>query len=168
MTPRERIMATLEHREPDRLAIDCGGTDCSSIHLIAYDRLRKHLGIEPRPIRLACKLQLVADCDEEIQDRFHADVKALYFGPRKWRSWESGWGFDAQAPQLWRPEVLADGKSVIRDGAGVIRYERPAGGYYFDAASFVLADVQSPQEFDKYQAIFDRWDWPAPDDESVQ
>jgi hypothetical protein len=37
MTPRERILATLEHREPDRVAIDFGGTDCSSVHLLAYD-----------------------------------------------------------------------------------------------------------------------------------
>jgi uroporphyrinogen decarboxylase len=161
-------MASLEHREPDRLAIDFGGTDCSSIHLIAYDRLAKHLGIQPRPIRLACRIQLVADCDQEIQDHFHADAKGLYFGPRKWRLWPTGWGFDAQAPQLWQPQELPDGKSVIRDTAGVIRYERPAGGYYFDPVSFILADVQSSDEFDKFLSVFDRWDWPAADDESVQ
>lgn len=167
MTPRERIMASLDHREPDRLAIDCCGTDCSSIHLIAYDRLRKHLRIEPRPIRLACRIQLVANCDGEIQDRFHGDAKALYFGPRKWRSWTTGWGFDVDVADLWRPEILADGKSVIRDSQGVIRYERPAGGYYFDPVSFVFAGVQSADELDKYPAVFDRWDWPAADDESV-
>jgi uroporphyrinogen decarboxylase len=161
-------MASLEHRAPDRPAIDCGGTDCSSIHLIAYDRLRKHLGIEPRPIRVASKIQLAADCDEEIQNHFHADAKGLYFGPRKWRSWDTGWGFDAQVPDLWRPEILPDEKSVIRDAAGAIRYARPAWGYYFDPASFVFADVQTPDEFDKHPAVFDRWDWPAVDDESVQ
>ena len=168
MTPRERILATLAHREPDRLPIDCCGTDCSSIHLIAYDRLRKHLRIEPRPIRLACRVQLVADCDKEIQDHFGADAKGLYFAPRQWRSWPTGYGFDADAPQLWRPQILPDGKSVIRDAAGVVRYERPAGGYYFDPVSFVFADVQSAGEFDKFPAVFDRWDWPAADDESAQ
>ncbi len=167
MTPRERIMATLQLREADRVAIDCAGTDCSSIHLIAYDRLRKHLRIQPRQIRLACRVQLVADCDTEIQDHFHGDAKGLYFGPRKWRSWASGYGFNVDAPELWQPQSMPDGKSVIRDAAGVVRYERPTGGYYFDPVSFVFADVQSAGEFDKYAAVFDRWDWPAADDETV-
>ena len=168
MTPRERIITTLEHREPSRLAIDFAGTDCSSVHLIAYDLLRKHIGIEPRPLRLACRVQLVADCDEEVQDYFHGDAKGLYFGPRNWRMWNSGWGFDVQAPDSWRPQTLEDGRDVIRDAGGVIRYARPAGGYYFDPVSFVFADIQSADEFDTWPVVFDRWDWPASDDESLQ
>lgn len=167
MTPRQRIMAALEHREPDRLPVDFAGTDCSGIHVIAYDRLRKHLNIEPQPIRLTCTIQQLAECDNELLDHFHADCKALHFCPRKWRTWESGYGFDIEVPDLWRPETLAGGKTAIRDADGVIRYERPEGGFYFDPVSFVFSDVQSSDEFDRYSAVFDRWDWSAADDESI-
>ena len=168
MTPRERIIAALEHRETDCLPIDFAGTDCSSIHVFAYDKLRKHLGISPRPIRLSCLNQMVAECDDELIDYFHADTKTLYFHPRNWGMWESGWGFDVEAPDLWRPETLDDGKTVILDANGVIRFERPDEGFYFDPVSFVFADVKTSSEFDKYSKVFGRWDWSAVYDESIE
>jgi len=36
MNPRERVMLALNHKEPDRIAIDLGGSICSSIHKKAY------------------------------------------------------------------------------------------------------------------------------------
>lgn len=168
MTPRERIIATLEHKEPDCLAIDFGGTDCSSIHMIAYHNLRKHLSIEPRPIRTACLTQMVAEVDLKVQDCFHADAAALYFYPKQWRVWNSGWGFDAEVPDLWRPETLSNGIDVLRDSKGVIRLERPKDGYYFDPVSFVFSDILSAEQLDKCPDIFNRWDWPAVNDESVE
>ena len=51
VTPRERILAALNHIEPDRPAIDFAGTDASGVHAIAYDKLRKYIDIEPRPLR---------------------------------------------------------------------------------------------------------------------
>lgn len=168
MTPRERIIATLEHKEPNRLAIDFAGTDCSSVHMIAYDKLRKYLNIEPRPIRTACLIQMTAEADPELQDYFNADAAALYFYPKQWRSWDSGWGFEVDVPDLWQPETLDDGIDVVRDAKGVIRLERPKGGSYFDPVSFVFSDIKSANELDKYPEVFDRWDWPAVDDESVE
>lgn len=168
MTPRERIIATLEHKESDRLPIDFGGTDCSSIHVVPYDRLRRLLGIEPRPIRLACLNQMIVDVDVEIQEEFCADAQALYFYPRKWRLWDSPWNLDIEVPDLWRPEVLEDGSWVIRNAEGVIRKKCPADGYYFDISSFVFSEIVSPEEFSNYQKVFDRWDWPWEDDESIE
>ena len=36
MNPRERVMLALNHQEPDRIAIDLGGSICSSIHKKSY------------------------------------------------------------------------------------------------------------------------------------
>ncbi|MHB9071856.1 MAG: uroporphyrinogen decarboxylase family protein, partial [Sedimentisphaerales bacterium] len=167
MTPRERIMMTLNHKEPDRMAIDFAGTDCSSVHVIAYNKLRKHLKIEPRNIRLACLVQMVAECDDEIHEYFCSDAKPLYFYPRKWQIWDSGWGFSLESPDLWHPEALENGKTVIRDTKGAIRFERPAGGFYFDPVSFVFSEIQSPDELVKYPSVFERWDWSSVYDESI-
>ena len=45
MTPRERIRAVLEGDQPDRVPMDCGGTDVTGVHGIAYNALKHHLGI---------------------------------------------------------------------------------------------------------------------------
>ena len=45
MNSRERIMATLSHKEPDKIPIDMNGTIATAITLVAYNNLRKHLGI---------------------------------------------------------------------------------------------------------------------------
>lgn len=167
MTPRERIMAALEHREPDRVPIDFAGTSCSGVHLIAYDKLRKHLGIEPRPLRTGCLIQLMAEADPELQDRFHADATSLYFYPREWWLWDTGWGFGVEVPALWQPETLPGGESVIRDAGGVVRLERPATGFYFDPVSFVFSDIETAAETDAFPAVFERWDWSAVYDEPL-
>jgi uroporphyrinogen decarboxylase len=168
MTPRERIIAALEHRESDRLPTDFGGTDCSSIHLTAYDKLRKLIGIEPRSIRLACLSQMVVDVDDEVQNYFGGDAKALYFQPRRWKHWQSAWGIDVETPELWTPERLSNGTWVIRNAKGVVVNECPPSGKYFDPVGFLLGNVESPEEIENYADVFERWDWPTACDESVE
>ena len=45
MTSRQRILATIAHREPDRVPVDLGCPPSSGISAIAYGRLKEHLGI---------------------------------------------------------------------------------------------------------------------------
>ena len=168
MTPRERVLATLQHREPDRLAVDFGGTDCSGVHLVAHEALRRKLGLAQRPVRLACLTQQLAEVTPELQDYFGSDATALYFYPQTWTPWKSGYGFDVEVPGRLRLETLPDGATVCRDGKGVIRSQRPAGGLYFDPANFVFANAQEPSDFGAHPDVFDRWDWPAVLDESVE
>lgn len=167
MNPRERIIAALEHRESDQLPIDFGGTDCSSSHLIAYDKLRKYIGIEPRQVRLACMSQMAVDVDEEVQNYFKGDARALYFNPVKWKTWHSAWGIDVEIPERWTPEQLSDGTWVIRNIDGIIVSECPPSGKYFDPVGFLLANIESTAEINNYTAVFERWDWPSFCDESI-
>lgn len=168
ITSRERVFCALEHREPDRVAVDFGATDCSSVHVIAYNRLRKQLGIEPRPIRLACLTQQIAEVDPEVAGHFGADAAGLYFHPREWRMWEEGYGFPLEVPERWCPERDDDGSWVVRDAQGVVRQQQTAGGLYFDAVSFPLSDVASPDQLDDQGELFQRWDWSPVFDESVE
>jgi hypothetical protein len=45
MTSRERVLTALDHREPDKIPIDLGGTICSTISATANDKLKKFLNI---------------------------------------------------------------------------------------------------------------------------
>ena len=167
MTPRERILAALDRKEPDRLPIDFGGTDCSSIHVLAYDKLRRAVGIEPRTIRLGCMMQQIAEVDPELLDCLGSDAQGLYFHPREWRRWESGYGFPVEVAGGWQPEMLADGASVVRNAAGEVLSRRTPGGYYFDPAGFVFAGIEDAGEIARHESLFARWDWPAVLDESL-
>ena len=77
MTPRERVLLALQHREPDRVPIDCSGHRSSGISAIAYARLREHLGLPFVPPRVYDPVQQLAIVDEEILDRFHVDTIEL-------------------------------------------------------------------------------------------
>lgn len=44
MKPRERVVAALNHQEPDRIPIDLDATIVSSIAKKTYIELKRHLG----------------------------------------------------------------------------------------------------------------------------
>ena len=52
MTSRERVLAALNHREPDRVPIDFSGHRSSGIAAMAYPKLRKFLGLPSKPVRV--------------------------------------------------------------------------------------------------------------------
>jgi len=66
MTPRERVLATLNRQPADCIPFEIGGTDCSSVHVIAYKKLRARMGFADGPVRCGCLIQLVAQNDEEM------------------------------------------------------------------------------------------------------
>ena len=68
LTSRERILKTINHEEPDRVPIDLGGTDISTIMVGPYQRLSTYLGIDIKPIYVADPFQQVAIVDEKIMD----------------------------------------------------------------------------------------------------
>ena len=45
MTSRERVLAALNHHEPDRIPIDLGSTQVTGIHVIAARGLRAALDL---------------------------------------------------------------------------------------------------------------------------
>ena len=76
MLSRERVLASLNHREPDRVPMDLGGTGFSGIQVTAYDRLKKLLGIETPTTITNRRAQLVA-VEDVIKERLHADVDGI-------------------------------------------------------------------------------------------
>lgn len=113
-TPRERVMLTLNHKEPDRVPIDFGSTYMTSITLPPYLALEKALGMSPEPPRLHTPLSKIVLPREEILDRFRADTRGI---PRP------------DAPATWRNQTQADG--TILDEFGVI-WKQPSGHNHYD------------------------------------
>ena len=65
LTSRERILMALNHEETDRVPIDLGSSRSTGINAIAYNKLKKHLGITSDTILFDVK-QLLAEADYEL------------------------------------------------------------------------------------------------------
>ncbi len=91
MNRRERVLAALNHRQPDRVPIDFGGHRSSGIAATAYPKLRRALGLEERPIRVYDAVQQLAVVDEDVLDRFGVDTIELgraFDEDVDWFDWE--------------------------------------------------------------------------------
>jgi uroporphyrinogen decarboxylase len=78
LTSRERLLAALDHRQPDRVPIDLGGNQ-TGIHKFAYQALLEHLGIEDELTIMDAVQQLARPC-EAVLERFHVDTRYIAAG----------------------------------------------------------------------------------------
>ena len=152
MTPRERAFTSLNHREPDRVPVDLSGHRSSGIAAITYAKLRKHLGLSPRPIRVYDTVQQLAIVDEDVLDLFGVDTielgRQFALDEGDWTDWVLPDGTPCQVPAWVRPE-RADGKWVIRSKSGRVIAHMPDGALYFEQTYYPLADEHGPRTIPK-------------------
>ena len=168
MTPRERVLATLNRRKTDCTALDIGGTDCSSVHVITYKRLRELMGFGDGPIQGGCLIQLVAQTDRPVMDALGTDAEALWFGSKKTKLWRTPFGVELIIPEQFDVHDLPDGSSVVRNPQGAIYAKRAADAYYHDPVGNPLGQITSAAELDRFDALFDRWDFSYIYDEPME
>jgi len=81
MNRRERVLAALNHKIPDRVPVDFGSfPGATSMNVRAYQNLLEYLGIK-REVRIGALIMFTAEIDEDILNRFHVDTKSV--GPSK-------------------------------------------------------------------------------------
>ncbi len=144
MTSRERVLAAVNHRTPDRVPIDLGGMKASGIAIGAYQGVRDALGLEG-PTRVIDPRFMIADVQEDVLRRFGCDVLPLdatmvsaALAP------ESDWvrrrlfsGREALFPPDTGIEEDPDGSWVLLDADGKrTSFRMPRGGHYFDDTAF--------------------------------
>lgn len=167
MTGRERVLRVLNREQADTIPFDIGGTDCSSVHVIPYAKLRALLGLPARTVSCGCFVQLIAKTDRDVMDALDVDAEALFFGSRATKVWKSPFGVELEVPELFGVQDLPDGSSIVRNAAGSITGARAANAYYFDPVGAPLADVQAEADLKRFDALFERWDYPAVYDEPL-
>ena len=78
MIPRQRVLAALDHQEPDRVPIDLGGNQ-TGIHKVAYQSLLRYLGIADELTIMDAVQQLAKPCEAVLQ-RLHVDTRYIAAG----------------------------------------------------------------------------------------
>jgi len=151
MTSRERISTALGHREPDRLPVDLGATDVTSILYGAYRPLRQRLGITG-PVKLYVPEQLLPRMEEPVLELAGADAEPVEFQPTGWVESTIPDGVAKLVPAECVPEEEPDGSWVLRNTEGRVTARLPAGAGCFRQVLFPLAEVNDPSELDAHQA----------------
>ncbi|MCX5655270.1 MAG: methyltransferase [Planctomycetota bacterium] len=144
MNSRERLQATLNHRQPDRVCVDFGSTAVTGMHVAAVSRLRRAvLGQPDYRVKVIEPYQMLGEIDEPLREALGIDVVGLT--PRT-----TLFGFENAG---WKPFTLFDGTPVLvpenfnvtaEPDGGLLMYPEgdlvappsgrmPAGGYFFDS-----------------------------------
>jgi len=133
MEPRERVLAALEHTEPDRVPIVLGVSNATGIKMLPYQRLKELAGIQAPDEYIYEWPELgTAAVDEGTMLRLHVDVRGvLDLEPEQVRErnrtrephapFIDSWGSGQReiAPGEWFPGVhpLADATTIEEIGA---------------------------------------------------
>jgi uroporphyrinogen decarboxylase len=143
MTSRERVLAALGHIQPDRIPIDLSGHRSSGISAIAYPKLRAHLGLPPRPVRVYDPVQQLAIVDEDVLDLFGVDTIELGRGfchaDKWWTEWTLPDGTPCLMPVWALPERLGE-DWVLRAPSGRVMARMPEGSLHFDQVYWPFLD----------------------------
>ena len=144
MTSYERVRAALEHREPDRVPFDLGGSVLTGINRHAYARLRTHLGLPDRPVDLMDATQQLARVAPDVQRILEVDVACVDPDP-------------PSKPGLATPPTLTGGYWTMTDEWGIGWRMPVEGGHYFDMYGHPLEAAESPSDVARFP-------WPDPED----
>jgi len=139
LSPRERVLRALDHREPDRIPISFAGTFCSGIVQLGdrgYTDLCTYLGIQDyaKP-ELSELFNIVTNVDERLMERFGSDFRAI-------------------TPAIPPAKIEPDGTKTWEVMCGM-RIKNI--GTYDEPYDFPLSNYESVKDVEGYP-------WPDPDD----
>ena len=104
MNSRERLAATLNHEQPDRVCVDFGATFVTGIHVSVVDKLRRSvLGDLDWRVKVTEAYQMLGEIDDQLREALGIDVIGSL--ARK-----SLFGTDESD---WKPFTLFDGTEVL-------------------------------------------------------
>jgi len=163
MNSRERILAAISHKEPDRVPVDLGATPSSGISAIAYSHVLKYLGMSGQT-KIYDVVQQLAQPDEHILDYFGIDVvdlgRTFNVDADDWYNFAMSNGETAQYPRWFKPELNENGsyKAYSSDGTPIAMM--PAGATFFDQTHFPYVDGY-PENYNNLPAAMDKVLWAA-------
>jgi uroporphyrinogen-III decarboxylase len=140
-TSRERLAHTLNHKQPDRIPIDFGGTAVTGVHASCVAGLREYYGLEKRPVRIHEPFQMLGLLDDDLKDAMGLDVTGIFarntmfgFPVERWKPWQFN-GIEVLVPGDFNITVDERGDTLIYpegDMTVPASGRMPKGGYFFD------------------------------------
>ncbi len=144
ITSRERVNRALQHKEPDRVPLDLGGTMVTGMHVSMVYKLRQALGLDDpgTPVKVIEPYQMLGEIKPDLVTALGADVAGVIgtgtpfgFKMESWKEWTSFDGTPTLVPAGFNtvPEPNGDLLMYPQGDRSVPASGRmPRGGFYFD------------------------------------
>jgi hypothetical protein len=150
MTSKERILASVDHREPDRLPIDFGSSFITGIHCSVVEQLRDHYELEKRPVKVCEPYQMLGEVEDDLLDAMGCDVQPIFpqrtifgFPNEGWQEWRTPWGQNVLVSSHFQTSTDPDGNTFIYpkgDREAPASGHMPKTGYFFDTIERIDSD----------------------------
>jgi len=171
MNSRERITCALNHKSPDRLPVDFGGTSTSGIHVSIVYKLRQHFGLDIKgtPVKVIEPYQMLGEIKDDLKNLMGIDVASIgvpgtFFGFNKenWKEWDLWDGTPLLVPEKFNTDANSDG-SYYQYAEGDKNYSpaaiMPRNGYFFDSLNrqkpFIEEDLNPYANTEEYKPLSD-------------
>ena len=142
MNARERVLASLNHQQPDKIPFDLGGTSVSSLHVSCVAELRDYYKLPKEPVTAWSISSMAAIVPPELADKMGCDAAAAIarggpFGlPREdYKPWTMPGGQEILVPGLFNPTPDGEGGWYVHpqgDTNCPPSGHMPTKCYYFD------------------------------------
>jgi uroporphyrinogen decarboxylase len=142
VTGKQRLETALDHREPDRIPFDLGGTETSGISVVALENWLTLNGIRHEPVEIFSLATQLGTIEEPVLQRFGVDTRCLRTLPA------AG----------YRLAIEEDAQHRFFHDEWGIRWQMPKpDGKYFDISEFPLSGCESVRDVERHR-------WPDPHD----
>lgn len=144
MNSREQFLKTVNHKQPDRVVIDLGATPVTGIHVQTISKLRRHFGLQRKPIRVIEPFQMLGEVGWELIDSIGIDVigawgKNNMFGFHNhapYKEWKTPWKQRVMVPLDFNVTKDENGDLLMYpegDTSVPPCAKMPKASYFFDA-----------------------------------
>jgi hypothetical protein len=142
MTAKDRVLASLNHSQPDAVPVDFGSTAVTGIQAAALAALRNYYGLEKKPVKVHEPYQMLGLIEDDLKAVMGVDVEGIpppqtLFGFRNenWKPWRMDSGLEVLVSEHFQTVMDARGNTLIFPGGD--RSAPPSGrmpphGYFFD------------------------------------
>ena len=161
MTSRERVLAAINHKETDKVPVDCGAMRSTGITGVAYNSLKQYLNISEGETKIYDMVQQLAIPEQWYLNRYQVDTvdlaRAFANDPKDWVEWKLPDGSDALVPAWLRIEKRNSSWVCVNE-QGEILAEMPPFSYYFDQKLWPLMGTHR-ENFNDLEKDLNRQMW---------
>lgn len=167
ITSRQRVKLAINHKQADRIPIDLGAMRSTGIATIAYNNLKKKVGVTKNLAKMYDFIQQLAYPEKEIRDLFHIDVidagQAFLNDDSDWREWTLNDNSKCLIPKYLNIEIDSQGTVLLKNNDNVILGKKPKSSLYIDQCYWVYKDLPNiPNTFDDKDLVKHLWAIPSP------
>lgn len=144
MNSKERFDLAVNHKQPDKMVVDFGATPTTGIHVLAVENLRRHYGLEMKPVRVVDPYQMLGEVDEELREILGADAIGAkgknssfgFYNHAPFKEYTTPWGQIVLVPEGFQTTIDESGDTLsypAGDKTADPSAKMPKASYFFDA-----------------------------------